>query len=47
MTFLIGNIRGKVAYKQIMASGLNTVLISGAAAAVSYCNEYILSTIIL
>jgi VIT1/CCC1 family predicted Fe2+/Mn2+ transporter len=44
--FLIGNIRGKVVHKPIMASGFNTVLIGGAAAAVSYCIGYVLSTII-
>lgn len=44
--FLIGNIRGKVVQKPIIASGFNTVLIGGAAAAVSYCIGYVLSTII-
>jgi VIT1/CCC1 family predicted Fe2+/Mn2+ transporter len=44
--FLIGNIRGKVVHKPIIASGFNTVLIGGAAATVSYCIGYILSTII-
>ena len=44
--FLIGNIRGKVVHKSIIASGFNTVLIGGAAAAVSYCIGYVLSTII-
>jgi VIT1/CCC1 family predicted Fe2+/Mn2+ transporter len=44
--FLIGNIRGKVVHKPMMASGFNTVLIGGAAAAVSYCIGYVLSTII-
>jgi VIT1/CCC1 family predicted Fe2+/Mn2+ transporter len=43
--FLIGNIRGKVVHKPIMDSGFNTVLIGGAAAAVSYCIGYVLSTI--
>ena len=33
--FLIGNIRGKVVHKSIIASGFNTVLIGGAAAAVA------------
>lgn len=44
--FLIGNIRGKVVHKPIIASGFNVVLIGGAAAAVSYCIGYVLSTII-
>jgi hypothetical protein len=43
---LIGNIRGKVVHKPIIASGFNTVLIGGAAAAVSYCIGYILSTVV-
>jgi VIT1/CCC1 family predicted Fe2+/Mn2+ transporter len=44
--FLIGTIRGKVVRKSMVYSGLNTVLIGGAAAAVSYCVGYILSSII-
>lgn len=44
--FLIGNIRGKVVHKPMITSGFNTVLIGGAAAAVSYCIGYLLSTLI-
>jgi VIT1/CCC1 family predicted Fe2+/Mn2+ transporter len=44
--YLIGSIRGKVVHKPMVASGFNTVLIGGVAAAVSYCIGYILSTII-
>ena len=44
--FLIGNIRGKVVHKSIIASGFNTVLIGGAAAAVAYCIGYVLGTTI-
>lgn len=44
--FLIGTIRGKVVRKSMVYSGLNTVLIGGAAAAVSYCVGYILSSFI-
>lgn len=44
--FLIGNIRGKVVHKPIMASGFNTVLMGGAAAAVSYCIGYVLSSLV-
>jgi VIT1/CCC1 family predicted Fe2+/Mn2+ transporter len=44
--FLIENIRSKVVHKSIIASGFNTVLIGGAAAAVAYCIGYVLSTII-
>jgi VIT1/CCC1 family predicted Fe2+/Mn2+ transporter len=44
--FLIGTIRGKVVHKPLMTSGLNTVLIGGIAAAVSYCIGFILSSII-
>jgi VIT1/CCC1 family predicted Fe2+/Mn2+ transporter len=45
--FLIGTIRGKVVYKPMIRSGFNTVLIGGAAAAVSYGVGYLLSTIVL
>jgi VIT1/CCC1 family predicted Fe2+/Mn2+ transporter len=45
--FLIRTIRGKVVYKPMIRSGLNTVLIGGAAAAVSYGVGYLLSTIVL
>jgi VIT1/CCC1 family predicted Fe2+/Mn2+ transporter len=44
--FLIGNIRGKVVHKPMLKSGFNTVLIGGAAAAVSYSIGYLLSTLI-
>jgi VIT1/CCC1 family predicted Fe2+/Mn2+ transporter len=44
--FLIGSIRGKVVRKPMLISGLNTLLIGGVAAAVSYCIGYLLSIII-
>lgn len=45
--FLIGNIRGKVVHMPMIRSGINTVLIGGAAAAVSYGVGYLLSTLVL
>lgn len=44
--FLIGSIRGKVVRKPMIISGLNTLLIGGVAAAVSYFIGYVLSMII-
>jgi VIT1/CCC1 family predicted Fe2+/Mn2+ transporter len=45
--FLIGSIRGKVVDKPVLGSGLNTLLIGGIAAAVSYSIGYVLSSILL
>jgi VIT1/CCC1 family predicted Fe2+/Mn2+ transporter len=44
--FLIGSIRGKVVRKPMMVSGLNTLLIGGIAALVSYFVGYALSAVI-
>ena len=44
--FLIGSIRGKVVQKPMLISGLNTLLIGGIAAVVSYFVGYALSMVI-
>lgn len=44
--FLIGSIRGKVVHKPMLISGLNTLLIGGIAAVVSYFVGYTLSVVI-
>jgi len=44
--FLIGTIRGKVVHRPMMISGLNTLLIGGIAAVVSYLVGYALSVVI-
>lgn len=44
--FLIGSIRGKVVQKPMLISGLNTLLIGGLAAVVSYFVGYALSMVI-